>query len=198
MIKNREYSFFVLTIIIFILIFSNSAIAQIKTGILAPDFSLSAPDGEIYQLSNFNNKQDHLFLCFAKEKDADSFNNIDKLIAFLTDYQPRESYQIITLIETEGTSDETLAQYLSWQEKTEIPFLVLLDKGGKTAENYNFTENSAILILRADLHIRRIYDRFTSRQEDNLYQYLTFIFTPQTSNGGSGCDEGVCPPPPGY
>jgi hypothetical protein len=184
------------------------ALAQYKKGTLAPDFTLEALDGESYQLNQFNNKKDHLLLCFVKNDDSNSINKLQNLIAFFEDYQPRESYQIIAVVEPNNGLDnvvEGITEYFfTLQENTKIPLLVLLDKESKVVQSYQIERFPTFLLLRADLHVRRAYENFTRRQEDSFYQYLGFIFTSQessgSSSGSSGCDDddGVCPPPPGY
>lgn len=91
-------------------------------------------------------------------------------------------------------------KFLPLQEKTEIPIIILIDNENKVIDNYQIKRFPTFLPLRADLNIHRVYDRFTSREERSLYQYLGFTFTFQKSSNSSssGCDDGVCPPPAGY
>lgn len=188
----------------FSLLVNMQALAQYKRGTLAPDFTMEALDGEIYQLSQFNNKQAHLLLCFVKSDDSNSIGKFQDLLNFLEDYQPRESYKIITVVEPGQDTEMTGDQFLTLQEKTEIPIIILLDNENKVIDNYQIERFPTFLLLRADLNIHRAYDRFNTREEKSFYQYLSFIFTSQKSSGGnsgsSGCDDddGVCPPPPGY
>ena len=169
-------------------------LAQYKVSSLAADFTLEAPDGKIYQLSQFNNKQSHLLLLFIKADDSGSLANLQDMITFFRDYQPKESYQIIAVVETGQDKIEAKERFLTWQEETEIPLLILLDNEGKVAESYQIERYPTILLLRADLHVRRAYDRFTTRQETIFYQYLSFIFTFQKSTG-SGIEEYFGLPP---
>ena len=67
-LTNRTKNFIivprVLMMFVFItifLLFSYSALAEVKTGAPAPEFTLSSPDGKIYQLNQFLNKQQHLY-----------------------------------------------------------------------------------------------------------------------------------------
>ncbi len=172
-------------------------LAQYKVSSLAPDFTLEATDGNFYQLSQFNNKQNHLLLCFVKADDSGSLGKLQDMITFFQDYQPKESYQIITVVETDQDKIEAKERFLTWQEETEIPLLLLLDKEGKLAENYQIERYPTILLLRADLHVRRAYDRFTTRQKTRFYQYLSFIFTSQSRTGSNGnsCVDDLCLPP---
>ncbi|MDX9798519.1 MAG: redoxin domain-containing protein [Bacteroidales bacterium] len=197
--------FILLTVLIIAILLNTSQIfAQLKTDLPVPDFSLETPDGKIHQLSHFLNKQTHLFLCFVNSDDQNSITKIEGLISFLNDYQPVESYQLIIIIKMEKESENINEQLLSWQENTNIPFIVLLDYKGKATDLYQIEKSPTILLLRTDLHLRRSYDNFNRRQEEGFYQYLTFILTSpkSTANGGStGCDDDdgdVCPPPPGY
>ena len=187
---------------LFTLFGSIEALSQYQRGSLAPDFTLKALDGELYELSQFNNKQDHLLICFVKSDDSKSIGKLQDLINFLEDYQPRENYQIITVIKTGQDIEKTKEQFLRLQEKTEIPIIILIDTENRVIENYQIKRFPTFLLLRTDLNIHRTFDRFTAREERSFYQYLSFLFTSQKSSGSnnsSECDDdGVCPPPPGY
>jgi hypothetical protein len=203
--KIKSDKSFILTIcIIFIItvfcIFFTSlpVLAQFKSGSDVPDFELEALDGNIYQLNQFYNKQNHLLLCFVKGGDSTSFEKLKDMVTFFEDYQPRESYQIIAIVEMEQDNQNIKEDYLSLQNKTEIPFLVLLSENKQTMDNFQIRNYPTILLLRPDLKVRREFSGFSSRQENNFYQYLSFTFTSQKSSGASGCDGGVCPPPEGY
>jgi len=192
----------IILLITFFSLFSTiQVLAQYERGSLAPDFTLEALDGDVYQLNQFNNKQDHLFLCFVNNDDSASIAKLQDFVNFLKDYQPRESYQIITVVEPGQDIEKTKEQLLLWQEKTKIPIIILLDNERKVIENYQIEKFPTFLLLRTDLNIHRVYDRFTSREEKSFYQYLGFILTSQKSSGSSDSDcddDGVCPPPPGY
>jgi len=203
--KNCSTLTRILYLMLFIALFSLfstiQVLAQYERGSLAPDFTLENLDGETYQLSQFNNKQDHLVLCFVNSNDSNSINKLQTLVAFFEDYQPRESYQIIAVVETNNEAEETMEGFFALQENTKIPLLILIDKESKIIKSNQIERFPTFLLLRADLHVRRIYDRLSSRQENSFYQYLGFIFTSQKSSGTSSseCDDnGICPPPPGY
>ncbi len=205
--KNRNIQisilFMILLITAFSLLINIQVLAQYKTGSPAPNFTLESLDGEIYQLSQSNNKQDHLFLCFVKSDDANSINSLQNLIIYFEEYQPRESYQIITVVEPGQDIEKTKEQFLPLQEKTEIPIIILMDNENKVIENYQIERFPTFLLLRADLNIHRAYDQFNTREERSFYQYLGFTFTSQKSSGSSSSDcddddDGVCPPPAGY
>jgi peroxiredoxin len=201
--KSNKNKLILLTISLLIAITfftGGQVLAQYKTGSPAPEFVLEALDGEVYQLSQFNNKQNHLLLCFVKSNDSNSLSKLQDIISFFEDYQPKESYQIIAVVKTNQDKEEVKDNFLALQDKTDIPLLILLDNEGKAEESFQIEKYPTILLLRYDFHIRRAYDRFTSRQETSFYQYLSFLFTSQKSTGSSssGCYNGVCPPPPGY
>lgn len=202
--KSNKNKLTLLTISLFIAVTfftGGQVLAQYKTGSPTPEFALEALDGEVYQLSQFNNKQNHLLLCFVNSDDSTSIGKLQDMISFFENYQPKQSYQIIAIVETsQDKTEEIKEKFLALQESTAIPLLILLDNEGKAEESYKIERYPTILLLRYDLHIKRAYDRFTSRQETSFYQYLSFLFTSQKSTGSSssGCDDGVCPPPPGY
>jgi peroxiredoxin len=196
---NNNSGIFIIIISVTIFFFINSPIlAQYKTGSPAPDFTLEALDGEVYQLNQFYNQYKHVVLCFVKSDDSSSISKLQDLISFFADYQPRESYQIITVVEMSQNKEEVKEKFLTLSKRTEVPLLILLDEEGKTVESYQIERYPTMLLLKSDLNIRRAYDRFTTREETNFYQYLKFLFTSQKSNNKSSCEEGVCPPPPGF
>ena len=77
------------------LCFSGQCFAQIKTGEAAPDFTLTDLEGNEYQLSQFENKQDFVLLSFLRADDTNSIGKFDDIITFLTECKPVTSYQII-------------------------------------------------------------------------------------------------------
>lgn len=198
-IINNSSVIFIIIMAITIFFFAvTPALAQYKTGSLAPDFALEALDGEVYQLNQFYKKYKHVLLCFVKSDDSSSISKLQDLLGFFADYQPRESYQIITVVELSQDKEEVKEKFLTLQKRTEVPLLILLDEEGKTVKKYQIERYPTILLLTSDLNIHRAYDRFTAREETNFYQYLKFLFTSQKSKNKSSCDEGVCPPPPGF
>ena len=198
-IINNSSAIFIIIMAITVFFFAvTPALAQYKTGSLAPDFALEALDGEVYQLNQFYNKYKHVVLCFVKSDDSYSIGKLQDLLSFFADYQPRESYQIINVVELSQDKEEVKEKFLTLQKRAEVPLLILLDEEGETVKNYQIERYPTILLLTSDLNVRRVYDRFTTREETNFYQYLKFLFTSQKSNNKSSCEEGVCPPPPGF
>jgi len=195
---SRTFSFIIIISVTVLFFAASPILAQYKTGSPAPDFTLEALDGEVYQLNQFYNKYKHVVLCFVKSNDSSSIGKLQDLLNFFADYQPRESYQIITVVEINQTKEEVKEKLLTLQKRTEVPLLILLDEEGETVKSYQIERYPTILLLRSDLNIRRAYDRFTTREETNFYQYLKFLFTSQKSKNKSSCDEGVCPPPAGF
>jgi peroxiredoxin len=195
---SRTFSFIIIISVTVLFFAASPILAQYKTGSPAPDFTLEALDGEMYQLNQFYNKYKHVVLCFVKSDDSSSIGKLQDLLNFFADYQPRESYQIIAVVEVNQDKEEVKEKFLTLQKRTDVPLLILLDEEGKTVESYQIERYPTILLLRSDLHIRRAYDRFTTREETNFYQYLKFLFTPQKSKNKSSCEDGVCPPPAGF
>ena len=185
-IINNSSAIFMIIIAVTVFFFAvTPALAQYKTGSPAPDFALEALEGEVYQLNQFSNQYRHILLCFVKSDDSSSFQKLRELINFFVDYQPRESYQIITVVELNQDQEEVKEKFLTLQKRAEVPLLILMDEEGKTVESYQIKRYPTILLLTSDLNIRRIYDRFTTREEANFYQYLKFLFTSQKSKNKS-------------
>lgn len=189
-------------LILFIIIFCSNpcpVLAQYKTGSLAPEFSLQALDGEVYQLNQFLNKQQHLIIFFINSEDSPSITKLEEVINFLNDYQPKESLQIIVIAQPDTDNEPMIDRLDFLKDNTELPLINLLDNEGKVKNDYGIKNYPTILLLRPDLYVRKDFDRFTTRQEASFYQYLKFIFTSRKSRDTSnGCDNGLCPPPPGF
>ena len=189
---------FLIITISFIVLTGTSVLAQFKIGSAVSDFELEALDGTSYQLSQFYNKQDHLLLCFVKSDNPTSIVKLQDVITFFKDYQPRESYQIIAIVETEQDEHKIKENFIPLQNNTEIPFLILLNENNQIIDSFQIKNYPTILLLKYDLKVRREFSGFSSRQEKNFYQYLSFTFTKQKSSSSSACEGGVCPPPEGY
>ena len=199
--SNRINKFLMITLSLIIaiscIIFTGtSALAQFKSGSPVPGFELESVEGEIYQLSQFYNKQDHLLLYFADIENTFSIDKLKDIITFFEDYQPKESYKIIAIVKTDK-DNKAKENLLTLQNNTQIPLFILLDTDLQNVlQSYKIKDFPTILLLRHDLKIRKTYSGFNTRIEKSFYQYLTFTFTSQKGSGtGSGCEGGVCPPP---
>lgn len=185
---------YVLFAAIFIYFAGTQVLAQFETGSPVSDFTLNGLDGDVYQLNQFKNKFDYVFLCFIESTNSDAMRNIQDLVSFMTEYNPRETYQIITVV-SGGQGKESLNHCIVLQEKSEIPLLFLCDEESQVSKDLEVEKSPTIVLLRNDLSVRRVFSGFNSRVEKNFYQYLTFTFTSQKSSSSSGCEGGVCPPP---
>lgn len=193
--KNRvSIGISIFLIMIFISLTGNQVIAQFKTGEQVADFTLTGLDGESYQLSQFRNKFDYILLCFVEGTNSTAMNNIQDLISFMKDFNPKETYQIITVI-AGPQEDQYQNDCIVLQEKSEIPLLFLCDGEVQVTKSFEIEKFPTIVLLRYDLGVRRVFSGFTTRVEKSFYQYLTFTFTSQKSSSTGGCDGGVCPPP---
>src|SRR6056297_3747669 len=167
--KFLKIFLFLIITISFIVFTGTSVLAQFKTGSAVPDFELEALDGKSYQLSQFYNKQDHLLLCFVKNDDSASIDKLQELITFFEDYQPRESYQIIAIVEAEQDNPKIEEDFNSIQNNTEIPLLILLNENNPMIDSFQIKNYPTILLLRYDLKVRREFSGFSSRQEKSFY-----------------------------
>ena len=195
LIKFLMIVLFLTITISFIVFTGTSVLAQFKSGSCVSDFELEALDGTSYQLSQFYNKQDFLLLCFINNDDSTSIDKLQDLIVFFEDYQPKETYQIITIVDTIEDNKNLIERLNYIQNNTEVPLLILFDENSQIIDSFQINNYPTILLLRHDLEVRREFSEFSSRQERNFYQYLSFTFTKQESNNSSGCEGGVCGPP---
>lgn len=195
---NRLYiGLFVFLIMILIFFTYVQVLAQFKTGEQIADFSLTGLNGETYQLNQFKNKFNSILLCFVENTDSGALSKIQDVISFFQDYTPKETYQIIVVIADRQNEQELREKYISLQEKIEIPLLILWDEEAQVTDSFEIRKFPTIVLLRYDLGVRRVFSGLSTQVEKSFYQYLTFTFTSQKT-GSSGCEGGVCPPPPGY
>ncbi|MDI9597066.1 MAG: redoxin domain-containing protein [Atribacterota bacterium] len=190
-----------LTVIFLSLCFTIQSFAQIKTGETAPDFVLNDLNGKEYQLSQFRNQQDYVVLCFLKGDDSNSIGKMDDIISFFRECNPGSSYQIIGVIAPpEDGNEEFLDSFNKYQDIEGFPLAILVEEGTEVLESYDVEGFPNVILLRYDLSIAKIYSRFNTREERSFYQYLNFIMhcSTNSSKNGSGCNGGVCPPPPGF
>jgi len=195
--KGLFISLLILSIFILCAIFSLQSVAQCEVGSPAPDFALQSPDGETYKLSQYKNQQDFIVLSFLKNDDSGTPDILQKLIDFFKDPKPLESFKIVAILVSEP-GEEINNQITSIQEQTDIPLILLIDDNGEVPESYQIEGFPTMVLLRDNLCVVKVYSKFTDRQERMFYQYLKFIFSYPKQSGSSGCDGGVCPPPPGY
>lgn len=186
-------------IFLFLLAASFSVSAQCEVGSPAPDFTLSDLDGQTVQLSQFKNQQNYILLSFLQGGDSQSLSKLEELVSNLNNCNPLEKVKIIAvLVSPEDGSQDYLESYKQFKERVNVPITYLIEEGKEVLETYQIEGYPTIILLRDDLCVRRIYSKFTAREEKAFYQYLTFVLTCQKESS-SGCDDGgVCPPPPGY
>lgn len=190
-----------LTVIFLSLCFTIQSFAQIKTGETAPDFELNDLNGKEYQLSQFRNQQDYVVLCFLKGDDSNSIGKMDDIISFFRECNPGSSYQIIGVIAPpEDGSEDYRDSFIKYLDIQEIPLIILVADNTEVLEEYNIESLPTVFLLRYNLSINKIYSKFNTREERSFYQYLNFSLQCQANSNGdsSGCNDGVCPPPPGF
>jgi len=70
---------------------------------------------------------------------------------------------------------------------------------------YNIEILPTTIFLANNLVVKRVYPGLLSKQQNLMFQYLTYFLsakekeTPKKdTKKDDGCNDGVCPPPPGY
>lgn len=175
--------------------------AQLKTGETAPDFTFADLNGKEYQLSQFKSKQDFILLSFLRADDTNSIGKFEDIIAFFSDCKPVSSYQIIgVLVPPEDGSEDYRDNFSKYLDIQGIPLTILVADDTEVLKKYNIESFPTVLLLRYNLSINKIYSKFSTREERSFYQYLNFSLQcqPKNNKDSSGCNNGVCPPPPGF
>lgn len=177
---------------------SGQVFAQIKTGEVSPDFTLTDLNGEEYKLSQLKSQQDYIVLSFLKGDDSNSIGKLEDIIAFFRECNTSNSFQIIgVVVPPEDGSEDYRDNFTKYLDIKGIPLTILVGDSTEVLEKYNIERFPTVFLLRYDLSVARIYSRFNTREERSFNQYLNFIFHCKTKNS-SGCEGGVCPPPPGF
>ena len=70
---------------------------------------------------------------------------------------------------------------------------------------YNVEVLPTTIFLDKNLVVKRVYPGLLSKQQNIMFQYLTYFLAAQEKGASKkvtkeddGCDDGSCDPPPGY
>lgn len=200
--KNKLYLkpflLFIFLITIFLFISFPSVLAQYSIGSTVSDFALTGLDDEKYQLNQFKNKYDYILLYFLESNNSEETAKIWDLHSYFKENEPSETYQIIVIVMDQPDEQNRKEYFIDLSKKLQLPFLFLWDEQAKVTNSYGIEKFPAALLLKGDLSVRRVYSNLSGRAENSFYQYLNFAFTPKKKSESSGCEGGVCPPPPGF
>ena len=205
-LKNKKNNLLtILLIIAFLVSFCSSAFSSsFRKGFPAPTFTLKTIDGEIFNLADYKEKQKLLILYFCNNENKDSVCGIEELAEYFEEHIIEEKYQVIMINTHKDLKEEDITQIKEFWANKKISFTILLDNQNEVSNLYNIEVLPTTIFLANNLVVKRVYPGLISKQQNLMFQYLTYFLAaqekgaPKKEKKDDGCDDGVCPPPPGY
>jgi len=206
-LRNKKSNLLtILLIIAFLVSFYSSAFSSsFKKGFPAPTFTLKTIDGETFNLEDYKEKQKLLILYFYNNENKDSVFGIEELAEYFEAHIIEEKYQVIMINTHEDLKEEDIAQIKEFWTDKKVSFTILLDSQNEVSNLYNIEVLPTNIFLDKNLVVKRVYPGLISKQQNLMFQYISYFLAAQEkevskkeTKKDDGCDDGVCPPPPGY
>jgi len=197
----------VLLIITFLVSFCSSAFSSssFRKHFPAPTFTLKTIDGETFNLEDYKEKQKLLILYFCNNENKDSVCGIEELAEYFEKHIIEEKYQVIMINTHKDLKEEDITQIKEFWTDKKISFTILLDSQEEVSNLYNIEVLPTTIFLAKNLVVKRVYPGLISKQQNLMFQYISYFLeakekevSKKETKKDDGCDEGVCPPPPGY
>lgn len=205
--KKKNNLFIMLLIIVFVFLISFYlsvyAASSFRKYFPAPNFTLKTVDGKNFDLENYKGKQELLILYFCNNENEDSVYGIEKLAKYFEENIVKKQYQIIMINTTKDQKEEDVTGIKEFWNSKKIFFPILLDSQNELSNLYNIEVLPTAIFLNKNLVVKRVYSGLISKQQNLMFQYISYFLdakgTPQKdTKKDDGCNDGVCPPPPGY
>jgi peroxiredoxin len=205
--KKKNSLFIMLLIIVFVFLISFYlsvyAASSFRKYFPAPNFTLKTVDGKNFDLENYKGKQELLILYFCNNENEDSVYGIEKLAKYFEENIVKKQYQIIMINTTKDQKEEDVTGIKEFWNSKKIFFPILLDSQNELSNLYNIEVLPTAIFLDKNLVVKRVYSGLISKQQNLMFQYISYFLdakgTPQKdTKKDDGCNDGVCPPPPGY
>jgi len=205
--KKKNNLFIMLLIIVFVFLISFYlsvyAASSFRKYFPAPNFTLKTVDGKNFDLENYKGKQELLILYFCNNENEDSVYGIEKLAKYFEENIVKKQYQIIMINATKDQKEEDVTGIKEFWNSKKIFFPILLDSQNELSNLYNIEVLPTAIFLNKNLVVKRVYSGLISKQQNLMFQYISYFLdakgTPQKdTKKDDGCNDGVCPPPPGY
>ena len=196
----------VFLIIAFLVSFYSFAFtSSFRSGFPAPSFTLKNINGETFNLEDYQEKQKLLILYFCNNENKDSVFGIKDLAEYFEGRIINEKYQVIMINTTKDQKEEDVIGIKEFWNSKKIFFPILLDSQNELSNLYNIEVLPTAIFLDKNLVVKRVYAGLISKQQGLMFQYISYFLdakekgTPQKdTKKDDGCNDGVCPPPPGY
>jgi peroxiredoxin len=206
-LRNKKNNLLIILLIIaFLVSFCSSAFSSsFRKGFPAPNFTLKTINGETFNLEDYKEKQKLLILYFCNNENKDSICGIEELAEYFEQHIIEEKYQVIMINSRKDLKEEDIAQIKEFWTDKKISFTVLLDNQNEVSNLYNIEVLPTNIFLDKNLVVKRIYPGLISKQQNIMFQYVSYLLeakekgTPRKdTDDNGGCNDGPCPPPPGY
>ena len=206
-LKNKKNTLLtVLLIIAFLVSFCSSAFSSsFRKGFPSPTFTLKTIDGEIFNLADYKEKQKLLILYFCNNKNENAIFGIEELAEYFEQHIIEEKYQVIMINTHKDLKEEDITQIKEFWANKKISFTILLDSQNEVSNLYNIEVLPTTIFLANNLVVKRVYPGLISKQQNLMFQYMSYFLGAEEKEApkkdkkkDDGCDDGVCPPPPGY
>lgn len=200
--KKRYYLILILTITFLISLTSISYSSTFKKGFPAPSFTLKTIDGETFNLEDYKEKQKLLILYFCNNENKDSVCGIEELAKYFEEHIVKEKYQVIMINTHKDLKEEDIALIKEFWTNKKISFSILLDSQNEVSNLYNIEVLPTTIFLDKNLIVKRVYPGLISKQQNLMFQYINYLLDCKEKDSpkkeDEGCNDGPCPPPPGY
>ena len=206
-LRNKKNNLLtILLIIAFLVSFYSSAFSSsFRKGFPAPTFTLNTVDGETFDLADYKEKQKLLILYFCNNENKDSVCGIEELAEYFEEHIIEEKYQVIMINARKDLKEEDIAQIKEFWTDKKISFAILLDSQEEVSNLYNIEVLPTTIFLAKNLVVKRVYPGLISKQQNLMFQYISYFLGAKDKEApkkktkeDDDCDDGVCPPPPGY
>ena len=204
--NNKGNLLTILLIIAFSVSFYSSVFSSaFRIGFPTPTFNLKTIEGETFNLEDYKEKQKLLILYFCNNENKDSVYGMEELAEYFEAHIIEEKYQVIMINTHKDLKERDIAQIKEFWTDKKASFTILLDSQNEVSNLYNIEVLPTNILLDKNLVVKRAYPGLISKQQSIMFQYISYFLgakekgTPQKdTKKDDGCDDGVCPPPPGY
>jgi len=204
-IKKKRNNFLKLFLILpLFTFFSLSSWAQgssLRPGFPAPSFSLNTIEEVPFNLTDLKGQHKLILLYFYQQDQANSLRGIEELTKYFEGHITEEKYQIIMIHSLPDLKEEDITRMKEFWSKQKLTPLVLLDNQNEVSNLYKVENIPSTFLLDGNLILKRIYAGFQTKQQEIMFQYLSYFLNAQErgvspqKDKDDGCEGGVCPPP---
>jgi len=206
-LRNRKNNLLIILLITaFLVSFCSSAFSSsFRKGFPAPNFTLKTIDGETFNLEDYKEKQKLLILYFCNNENEGSICGIEELAEYFEEHIIEEKYQVIMINTRKDLKEEDVILIKEFWADKKISFTILLDSQEEVSNLYNIEILPTTIFLAKNLVVKRVYPGLISKQQNLMFRYISYFLeaeekevSKKETKKDDGCDDGVCPPPPGY